>query len=101
MNSHRLLLYQSADPCRDDCCVCAVRILSWTEDVKISQANRSQRIATSKHMGIKFVHIFRGAIRGEKVSKLMLSLRQFQAIAIDSTAGCIDEGADFAITGGN
>ena len=56
------------DPFRDDADVGAIEVLSWAEDVEVSEGYEVEVKGFMKDVGVGFHHLFGGGVGGEWVA---------------------------------
>src|SRR6266481_7866575 len=100
-NMNRLVLEQGGDPAWYNGRVSACRVLARAEDIEIAQADGVQIKCLGKDTGIKFVDGFCGGVGGKGLAEVVFDFRQGRKIAIDGTAGRVNEAPDFGVAGGN
>ena len=53
-----LALDHAGNPLGDDGCVGAIRVLAWTKDIEVAQADALHAVGFAEHVGVQLVHVF-------------------------------------------
>lgn len=95
-----LALEQGGCPFGDDRGVGAVRVLAWTKDVEVAQADGLKAVAAGKDVGIQLIDVFGHGVGAEWFAYAVFYFGEGWVVAVGAAAGGVGEALHLGVASG-